>query len=102
MGRKKSCENVLQIVSKLDVMGVGTMLNISKVILAIIVIGLSSYLLITKNFELMPYLMLFLAIFMLVTGLIECQRNRKGIWGYLSILVSLFILFVSIQGFLFN
>ncbi|NHW38476.1 DUF3953 domain-containing protein [Paenibacillus aceris] len=76
------------------------MLKISKVIIAIIVIGFSSYLLITKYFELMPYLMLFLAIFMLVTGLVEHQRNRKGLWGYLSILVSLFILFVSIQGFL--
>jgi len=78
------------------------MLKISKVIIAIIVIGFSSYLLITKNFELMPYLMLFLAILMLVTGLIEYQRNRKGFWGYLSILVSLFILFVSIRGFFFN
>ncbi|MVQ39176.1 DUF3953 domain-containing protein [Paenibacillus sp. MAH-34] len=74
----------------------------SKVIIAIFVICLSSYLLITKNFELVPYLMLTLAIFMLVTGLVEHQRNRKGFWGYLSILVSLFILFVSLQGFFLN
>nr|WP_258567583.1 DUF3953 domain-containing protein [Paenibacillus anseongense] len=46
--------------------------------------------------------MLTLAIFMLVTGLVEHQRNRKGFWGYLSILVSLFILFVSLQGFFLN
>ncbi|MBA2939513.1 DUF3953 domain-containing protein [Paenibacillus sp. CGMCC 1.16610] len=78
------------------------MLQKSKVIIAIFVICLSSYLLITKNFELVPYLMLTLAIFMLVTGLVEHQRNRKGFWGYLSILVSLFILFVSLQGFFLN
>ncbi|BFT70800.1 DUF3953 domain-containing protein [Paenibacillus sp. P36] len=78
------------------------MLKKSKVIIAIFVICFSSYLLITKNFELMPFLMLTLAIFMLVTGLVEHQRNRKGFWGYLSILVSLFILFVSLQGFFLN
>ncbi|WP_309491810.1 DUF3953 domain-containing protein [Paenibacillus anseongensis] len=83
-------------------MGVSNMLQKSKVIIAIFVICLSSYLLITKNFELVPYLMLTLAIFMLVTGLVEHQRNRKGFWGYLSILVSLFILFVSLQGFFLN
>ncbi|NOU98574.1 DUF3953 domain-containing protein [Paenibacillus planticolens] len=78
------------------------MLKISKAIIAVIIICISSYLLITKEFELMPYLMLLLAIFMLVTGLVEYQRNRKGFWGYLSIVVSLFILFVSIHGFFFN
>lgn len=60
-------------------MGVSVLLlKISKAIIAIIVIGFSSYLLITKNFELIPYLMLFLAVFMLVTGLVEHQRDRKG------------------------
>ena len=51
------------------------MLKKFKVILAIIVIGSSGYILITKKFELMPYLMLFLSIFMLVTGLVEHRKR---------------------------
>lgn len=78
------------------------MLKKSKMILGIIVIGFSGYTLITKNTELMPYLMLFLSVFILLTGLVEHQRERKGYWVYISIIVSLFILFVSIQGFLLN
>ncbi|MGO4184988.1 DUF3953 domain-containing protein [Paenibacillus sp. TAF43_2] len=74
----------------------------SRIILAIIVFGLSCYSLTTKNFEMMPYLMFFLAIFMLVTGLAELQKDRKSFWGYMSIIVFLFALFVSIQGFLLN
>ncbi|WP_232696198.1 DUF3953 domain-containing protein [Brevibacillus daliensis] len=75
------------------------MIKLIRVILGIIVIVISGYNLITKDFELMPYLMLFLGAFMLASGFIELQKDRKGIWGYMSIIVSLFIFFVSIQGF---
>ncbi|MDQ7862077.1 DUF3953 domain-containing protein [Peribacillus frigoritolerans] len=77
-------------------------MKIVRVILAIIVLALSAYQLITENFELMPYSMLFLGTMMLVTGLAELQKDRKGFWGYMSIVVSLFFFFVSIQGFLIN
>ncbi|CAH0314163.1 hypothetical protein SRABI96_05136 [Peribacillus sp. Bi96] len=73
-----------------------------RIILAIIVLALSAYQLITENFELMPYSMLFLGAIMLVTGLSELQKDRKGFWGYMSIVISLFVFFVSIQGFLMN
>ncbi|MFS0605579.1 DUF3953 domain-containing protein [Peribacillus frigoritolerans] len=73
-----------------------------RIILAIIVLALSAYQLITENFELMPYSMLFLRSIMLVTGLAELQKDRKGFWGYMSIVVSSFLFFVSIQGFLVN
>ncbi|MFS0762316.1 MULTISPECIES: DUF3953 domain-containing protein [Peribacillus] len=73
-----------------------------RIILAIIVLALSAYQLITENFELMPYSMLFLGAIMLVTGLSELQKDRKGFWGYMSIGISLFVFFVSIQGFLMN
>lgn len=76
------------------------MIKIIRVILGIIVIVLSGYSLITKDFELMPYLMLFLGAFILASGVTELQKDRKGFWGYMSIIVSLFIFFVSIQGFL--
>ncbi|MFY0804774.1 DUF3953 domain-containing protein [Peribacillus frigoritolerans] len=38
----------------------------------------------------------------LVTGLSELQKDQKGFWGYMNIVISLFIFFVSIQGFLMN
>ena len=77
-------------------------MKIIKVLLGITVIAISSYSLITRNSELMPIMMLFLGTFMLVTGLVELQKDRKRFEGYMSILVSLFIFFVSIQGFLLN
>ncbi|MED4691273.1 DUF3953 domain-containing protein [Peribacillus frigoritolerans] len=70
-----------------------------RIILAIIVLALSAYQLITENFELMPYSMLFLGAIMLVTGLAELQKDRKGFWGYMSLVVSSFLFYVSIQGF---
>ncbi|MEC1398081.1 hypothetical protein [Peribacillus simplex] len=55
-----------------------------KVILVIFVLALSAYQLITGNFELMPYSMLFLGAIMLVTGLVELQEDKKvDFWGVL-------------------
>ncbi|CAH0312392.1 hypothetical protein SRABI96_05060 [Peribacillus sp. Bi96] len=72
-----------------------------KIILAIIVLALYAYQLITGNTELMPYSMLFLGAMMLVTGLGEFQKDRKeGFLGYF--VVSLFLFFVSILGLLLN
>ncbi|MED3836792.1 DUF3953 domain-containing protein [Peribacillus frigoritolerans] len=76
-------------------------MKIVRIILAIIVLALSAYLLITENFEFMPYLMLISGAIMLVRGLVELQKDRKG--GFLGcVVVSLFLFFVSIQGFLMN
>ncbi|ULM96409.1 DUF3953 domain-containing protein [Peribacillus frigoritolerans] len=75
-------------------------MKIVRIILAIIVLALSAYQLITETFV-MPYLMLIVGAFMLVTGLVELQKDRKG--GFLGcVVVSLFLFFVSIQGFLMN
>ncbi|MFE4143952.1 DUF3953 domain-containing protein [Peribacillus sp. YIM B13472] len=76
-------------------------MKIVKLILAMIVLAVSVYQLITGNFDLMPYSMLFLGALMLVTGLVELQKDRKG--GFLGCgVVSLFLFFVSIQGFFLN
>ncbi|CAH0158414.1 DUF3953 domain-containing protein [Peribacillus simplex] len=76
-------------------------MKIVKLILAMIVLAVSVYQLITGNFDLMPYSMLFLGALMLVTGLVELQKDRKG--GFLGcVVVSLFLFFVSIQGFFLN
>ncbi|MFF2501365.1 DUF3953 domain-containing protein [Peribacillus sp. NPDC058075] len=76
-------------------------MKIVRIMLTIIVLALSAYLLITENFEFMPYLMLISGAIMLVRGLAELQKDRKG--GFLGfVVVSLFLFFVSIQGFLMN
>ncbi|MFE4811390.1 DUF3953 domain-containing protein [Peribacillus simplex] len=46
--------------------------------------------------------MFFLGTLILVTGLEELQKDRKGFVGYMSIVISLFVLFVYIQDFLMN
>ncbi|RAS75132.1 DUF3953 domain-containing protein [Priestia endophytica] len=70
--------------------------------LSIIVLVLSGYSLITQNFKLMPYFMFLLGAMVLVTGLIELKRDKKEASGYVCIIVSLFAVYVSIQGFLLN
>ncbi|TMU83546.1 DUF3953 domain-containing protein [Bacillus sp. BHET2] len=75
------------------------MLKILHIILSISVISLAGYGLITGNFKFQPYMMLFLSLTMLVMGLREFQKGQKG-YGWLSIVVSIFILFVSIESFL--
>ncbi|MCD1159056.1 hypothetical protein LQF35_01745 [Peribacillus sp. N3] len=74
-------------------------LKIVKIILAIIVVALSVYQLITGSVELMPYSMLFLAAILLITGLAEPQKDRKGVFLRYAV-VSLFLCVVSILGFL--
>ncbi|KYG25720.1 DUF3953 domain-containing protein [Priestia endophytica] len=78
------------------------MLKGLRVFLSIIVVILSGYSLLTQSFKLMPYSMLLLSALILVTGFIELQKNKKEFWGYLCIVVSLFALSGSIQGFLLN
>ncbi|WP_048685438.1 DUF3953 domain-containing protein, partial [Bacillus sp. 220_BSPC] len=58
-----------------------------RIILAIVVIVLSGYSLIAQTLELMPYYMFSLGAFMLVTGFVEIQKDRKGFWGYMNIVI---------------
>ncbi|MED3726297.1 DUF3953 domain-containing protein [Priestia filamentosa] len=78
------------------------MLKGLRVFLSVIVVILSGYGLLTQSFKLMPYSMLLLSALILVTGFIELQKNKKEFWGYVCIVVSLFALSGSIQGFLLN
>ncbi|WP_375090375.1 DUF3953 domain-containing protein [Peribacillus sp. RS7] len=77
-------------------------MKIVRVSLVIVVIVLSGYSLITQTLELMPYYMFFLGALILVTGLAEIQKDRKGFWGYMNIAISLFVFLASIQYFLMN
>ncbi|MFS0824715.1 DUF3953 domain-containing protein [Bacillus sp. 1P02SD] len=77
------------------------MLKFLQIILSIIVISLAGYGLFTKDFKFQQYMMLFLGLTMLVMGLRLFQKGDK-FYGWLSIVVFIFILFVSIQSFLLN
>ncbi|TFH58960.1 DUF3953 domain-containing protein [Peribacillus frigoritolerans] len=75
-------------------------MKVVRMILALVVIVLSGYSLIAQTLELMPYYMFFLGAFMLVTGFVEIQKDRKGFWGYMNIVISLFLFFFYIPYFL--
>ncbi|MFP7226430.1 DUF3953 domain-containing protein [Priestia filamentosa] len=50
----------------------------------------------------MPYSIFLLGVMILVTGLLELKRDKKEFWGYVCIILSLFAVYVSVQGFLLN
>lgn len=60
--------------------------------------ALAGYSLITKNFEFMPYMMFFVGVLMLVTGVVEFQEKRKSN-AISSILAAAFLFFVAIYTF---
>jgi len=57
--------------------------------------------LITQEWVLMPYMILFLGAMFVVIGILEYQLKRKGA-AYSNFIVSLFLFSASIQGFLLN
>ncbi|WP_407406243.1 DUF3953 domain-containing protein, partial [Peribacillus sp.] len=73
-------------------------LKVVKIILAAIVISLATYSLKTET-ELMPYYMFFLGALILVTGIAELQKDKKGFKGHLCIGIAFFVFLVSIQSF---
>lgn len=76
-------------------------LKILHYVLSIVTFILAAYGLMTKNFEFQHYMILFLGLTMFVMGLQEFQKGQK-IYGWLFVVVFLFSLFVSIQGFLLS
>ncbi|MFY0782962.1 DUF3953 domain-containing protein [Peribacillus simplex] len=75
-------------------------MNIARIILGIIVLALSATQLITGNVKLLPYSMFLLGLMMLVIGITELQKDRKGFVGYMCLVVSLLVLFTVILSFL--
>ena len=78
------------------------MLKLLKAILSATIIVLSVYALISQNFMFMPYSMFLLGALMLTTGLTELQKERKRTVGYLLLILSLFIFFVTVQDLIVN
>ncbi|MBO1511247.1 YczI family protein [Metabacillus bambusae] len=77
------------------------MLKILRYIFSIVAMLFAVYGLIKSNFELQPYMMFFLGLMVLVMGLEEFKKERKA-YGWLFVIVCLFSLYVSIQGFFLN
>jgi Protein of unknown function (DUF3953) len=75
------------------------MWKISKFILGTIVFLSSVYSLYTDNFKFQPYITLLMGLMMLVMGIDELKKGKKG-YGYLSIGVSGFVFLVFLQGFI--
>ncbi|GGH20580.1 hypothetical protein GCM10008013_18020 [Paenibacillus segetis] len=77
------------------------MLKMLRFILSPVIIIIAAYGLITKNSEFQSLMILLLGLMMLVMGLEEFQKERKT-YGWLLVVVFLFSIFVSVQGFLLN
>jgi hypothetical protein len=69
-----------------------------RLILGIIVLILAAFGLITKNFVAQPFMMIGLSAFILVGGLDEMKQGNKR-RGYISIIVSAFVLIILLQNF---
>ncbi|KAB2334417.1 DUF3953 domain-containing protein [Cytobacillus depressus] len=76
------------------------MLFILRIILSAITLSLSVYCFVTERFEYMPLMMLSLGAMLFVSGLHELSKNKKAIWGYFSIAVSVFVVFSTIERFI--
>ncbi|MGE7925891.1 DUF3953 domain-containing protein [Viridibacillus arvi] len=74
------------------------MLKILRIVSLVITFALASYSLITKDFEFMPYMLLFLSVSSLVTVFLELKAKRKTS-AIISILAAAFGFFVAIYTF---
>ncbi|MBU8907519.1 YczI family protein [Desertibacillus haloalkaliphilus] len=71
-------------------------MKILRVILAMIVVILSAYSLITGEYGIMPYTQLLLGLMLFVIGIVEIEGKRKGT-AFISFISSGFVLVVSIN-----
>ena len=73
-------------------------MNIIKIILAISVLALSIFSLINKSMNSISIMAFLLGALLLTMGVEEIKKDKKTI-GYLLIVVSIFNLLISFQGF---
>ncbi|WP_233212167.1 YczI family protein [Sporosarcina sp. P16b] len=77
--------------------GVGYLLILLRLVFAALAALFAGYGIITQEFRLSPYIILFLGLALLVMGLEEFRKKRK-VYGSFCIVVFLFSLYVSIEG----
>ncbi|WP_010095349.1 DUF3953 domain-containing protein [Ornithinibacillus scapharcae] len=73
------------------------MLTIIRIILALTVIILATYGLITQDFKYQSLMMFVLSMMMLVIAISEFKKSRTG-YGWVSLIAFVFLLLVSLQG----
>ncbi|RWZ58755.1 DUF3953 domain-containing protein [Halobacillus fulvus] len=76
------------------------MLRASRLVLSIVTVAISVYILLTRNFDILPYMLAALGASTLLIGISEVQKDRRNFWGYTSIVVSFLVFYVSIQSFI--
>ncbi|MFE6168755.1 DUF3953 domain-containing protein [Viridibacillus arvi] len=74
-------------------------MKIIKIILALVVIAISAYDLITKDFLYGPISSLLLGIFIAIIGIEEFKNKGKNSWGMFFIPVSLLVIVVALFSF---
>ncbi|KOO49163.1 hypothetical protein ABE042_16030 [Viridibacillus arvi] len=74
-------------------------MKIIKIILALVVIAISAYDLITKDFLYGPISSLLLGIFIAIIGIEEFENKGKNSWGMFFIPVSLLVIAVALFSF---
>lgn len=77
----------------------GIELKILKIILTLVVITISAYGLITKDFSYGPISSLLLGIFFAVLGIEELKNRDKNSWGKFNIAVSVLIVAMALFSF---
>lgn len=75
------------------------MLQQARTVLAMVVIVLSLFSLLSGNMNVFPFTLLAVSLLMLVIGIMEFQKRR--IWlGAACVFLFVFLLFIVIQGFI--
>ncbi|MBM7578026.1 putative membrane protein [Jeotgalibacillus terrae] len=75
-------------------------MNNSKLILGIILLILSIYIIMTDDYQWLPFTLLLLGMIVFINGLIELRQNKKSRAGYTYIAIFLIVLYVAIDGIL--
>ncbi len=71
-------------------------MNIMRNFLSVIVIGMAAYVLFTEEFWLLPFTHLVLALVLILSGIIEFKKKKKG-GAVIFFSVALFIIAVNIN-----
>ena len=69
------------------------LLKLSRLLFSVLVIASSVYILITKNFDFIPYLLMALGASTLVIGISEVRLDKRNFWGYVSIAATFVVLY---------
>lgn len=75
------------------------MLQQIRTVLAMLVIALALFNFMMSSINLFPFLLLTVAALMLVLGIIEFQKKKMA-FGIILVVITAFLIFVAIQGFL--